>query len=57
MLFEHLGWIEVAKIIDNAVMKTLDQKTVTEDFSGQMPDSTRLSCSEYAKAVIAAMEV
>jgi isocitrate dehydrogenase len=55
MMFQHLGWSEVARLIEDAVVKTLADKTVTKDFASQMSDATLLSCSAYGRAVVAAM--
>src|SRR6202044_1574000 len=41
MLFEFLGWAEAAKLIENALEKTIGQKYVTYDFERQMPGATK----------------
>jgi isocitrate dehydrogenase len=56
MMFEHLGWNEVAKSIESAVEKTLSAKTVTADFANQMSNAKLLSCSEFANALVKALE-
>ena len=48
MLFEFLGWKEAAKLIENALEKTILQKYVTYDFERQMPGATKAKTSEFA---------
>lgn len=52
MMFEHLGWQEVADAITNALTRTFGQKKVTYDFARLMAGATELKCSEFAKAVV-----
>ena len=52
MMFEHLGWNEVAAMITNALQKTILQKTVTYDLERQMPGAKLLKCSEFGEAII-----
>jgi isocitrate dehydrogenase len=51
MMFEYLGWQEVADVITNGLTKTFAQKRVTYDFARQMEGATLLKCSEFAQAV------
>jgi len=53
MMFEYLGWPEVAQLIEKAFEKTLAQKIVTYDFARQLPDAKEVKCSEFAAAIIA----
>lgn len=53
MMFEYLGWQEVADAIINALTRTFREKKVTYDFARLMQDATELKCSEFAKAVAA----
>ena len=55
MMFEYLGWLEARDLIHHGVEKTVRAKTVTADFAAQLPDSRKLSTTEFADAVIAAM--
>jgi isocitrate dehydrogenase len=55
MMFEYMGWTEVAKLIENAVESTIQAKTVTFDFERLMDSATLLSCSEFGDAVVANM--
>jgi isocitrate dehydrogenase len=52
MMFNHLGWSEVAKRITKAIEKTISDKTVTYDLARQMRGARRVKCSEFADAVI-----
>ncbi len=52
MMFEHMGWQEVADMIVRAIEKTIGQKRVTYDFERMMIGATLLSCSGFADALI-----
>jgi isocitrate dehydrogenase len=52
MMFDHLGWSEVAKSITKAIEKTVSNKIVTYDLARQMRGARRVKCSEFASAVI-----
>lgn len=52
LMFEYLGWREVADIIHHNVELTIQQKTVTYDFHRLMENATKLKTSEFADAVI-----
>jgi len=52
MMFDHLGWSEVAKSITKAIEKTISDKIVTYDFARQMRGVKKVKCSEFATAVI-----
>jgi isocitrate dehydrogenase len=52
MMFEHLGWREVADKIIQALTLTIQQKRVTYDLHRQMAGATRLKTSEFAAAII-----
>ncbi len=51
MMFEHLGWQEVAEALTGALTKTYGDKRVTYDFHRLMQGATLLKCSEFAEAV------
>ncbi len=53
MMFRYLGWHEVASRIEDAIERTIQQKTVTYDLERLMEGATKLKTSEYADAVIA----
>lgn len=52
MMFEYLEWNECATLINNALQKTFDQKTVTYDFARQTPGAKEVKCSEYGSIII-----
>jgi isocitrate dehydrogenase len=52
MMFEHMGWQEVADMIVKSIDKTIGQKRVTYDFERMMNGATLLSCSGFANALI-----
>lgn len=52
MMFEYMGWNEVAEIITKSLGKTILDKTVTIDFYNLMTDATLLKTSEFADAII-----
>jgi isocitrate dehydrogenase len=53
MMFEHLGWPEVARAIEGAVERAIGAKTVTYDLARQMTGAKEVSCSGFADALIA----
>ena len=55
MMLRHLGWLEAADLIENAMNETFKQKKVTYDFARQMDGATLLKCSEFGDAIIANM--
>lgn len=52
MMFEYLGWNEVAEAIEKAIEKTISNKTVTYDFARLMDGATELKCSEFGKEIV-----
>lgn len=52
MMFEYMGWTEVADAIVKAVAETIKEKTVTVDFYNLMEGATLLKTSEFADKVI-----
>ncbi|HBM15348.1 MAG TPA: NADP-dependent isocitrate dehydrogenase [Lentisphaeria bacterium] len=55
MLLRYIGWNEAADILLNAIEKCISSKNVTCDFARLMRDSTELSCSDFAEAVVSMM--
>lgn len=55
MMFDYLGWSEVSQLIVAALEKTIQDKTVTSDFSVQMKEAKEVSTAEFAECVIANM--
>ena len=56
MMFEHMGWNDVARQITQGLQKTIAQKKVTYDLERQMQGATLLKCSEFGKAIIENMK-
>jgi isocitrate dehydrogenase len=52
MMLEYLGWIEAARLIEEAMQRTIQAKTVTYDLHRQMKGATLLSCSRFGEAVV-----
>ena len=52
LMFEYLGWNEVARLIYNSMEKTIANKTVTYDFHRLMEGATKLKTSEFGTAMI-----
>jgi len=52
MMFDYLGWGEVAQGILRALEKTISQKIVTYDLARQMEGAQKVKCSEFASALI-----
>jgi len=52
MMFEHMGWQEVADMIVNGIQRSITQKTVTYDLERQMEGATKVSTSGFAEAII-----
>ena len=56
MMFDFMGWKEAAKLIEDGIAKTIQQKRVTYDLERMMPGATKLKSSEYASAIIENMQ-
>jgi len=52
MMFEYLGWQNVADLIVSSLEKTIAAKTVTYDFARLMEGATKIKCSEFASEMI-----
>lgn len=52
MMFEYMGWHEVAEMINHAVGSTIKSKRVTIDFHQLMENATLLKTSEFADELI-----
>ncbi|HEX7285240.1 MAG TPA: NADP-dependent isocitrate dehydrogenase [Candidatus Angelobacter sp.] len=55
MMFDFMGWREAARLIENAMEATIQQKKVTYDFERQMPGATKVKTSEFATHIIGNM--
>ena len=52
LMFEHMGWQEVADGIIRGMSKTIAKKEVTYDFERLMKGAKLLKCSEFGKAIV-----
>ncbi|WP_301098381.1 NADP-dependent isocitrate dehydrogenase [Otariodibacter sp.] len=52
MMLRHLGWLEAADLVVNAVSKTIANKTVTFDFAETLEGAQLRSTSEFAQDII-----
>jgi isocitrate dehydrogenase len=52
MMFDYMGWTEVAYRISKALEKTISSKTVTYDLARQLRGAKKVRCSEFASAII-----
>jgi len=55
MMFDYLGWPEAARLIEEGIASTIQQKRVTYDLERLMPGARKLRTSEYATAIIETM--
>jgi isocitrate dehydrogenase len=56
MMFDFIGWIEAARLIENSLERTIQQKFVTYDFERQMQGATKVGTSEFATRMIENMD-
>ena len=52
MMLDFMGWKEAAKLIEDGIATTIQQKKVTYDLERLMPGATKLKTSEFASAII-----
>ncbi|BAF61514.1 NADP-dependent isocitrate dehydrogenase [Candidatus Vesicomyidisocius calyptogenae] len=52
MMLRHMGWIQAADMVLEAMSNVIQNKTVTYDLERLMDDATLLSCSEFGDALI-----
>lgn len=52
MMLKYIGWTEAGTAIENAIEKTIMQKTVTYDLERLMEGATKVSTSQYATHII-----
>ena len=55
MMFEFMGWKEAAKLIEEGIAKTIQQKKVTYDLERLMTGGTKLGTTAFAEAIIGNM--
>ena len=56
MMFEFMGWTEVARLIEGGIERTIGQKRVTYDLERLMEGAKKLRTSEFATAIIENMQ-
>ena len=52
LMFRHMGWGDVADLIERGIEGAIDNKTVTYDLERQMDGAKLLSCSDFGKAIV-----
>ena len=57
MMLDFMGWKEAAKLIEDGIANTIQQKKVTYDLERLMPGATKHKTSEFASAIIENMSV
>ena len=56
MMFEYMGWQEVADLIEKGMTRAIAKKQVTYDFARLMQGATKVSTSEFGTALIKNMD-
>src|SRR6266436_6728293 len=52
MMFEELGWTDVAEAIERGLGGAIRSRRVTYDLARQMPGATEVSTSQFAEGII-----
>ncbi len=52
MMLEYMGWEKAGEMIEKAIQKTIDKKTVTYDLHRQMKKAKKVGTSEFATQII-----
>lgn len=52
MMFDYIGWTEVARMIEYALQKTISSKVVTYDFARLMDGAKEVKTSEFANEIV-----
>ena len=55
MMLRHLGWVEAADTIIDALAATVSDGQVTYDFARLLPEANEVSCSGFGRAMIERM--
>jgi isocitrate dehydrogenase len=55
MMLDFMGWTEAARLVEDSMERTIEQKRVTYDFARMMEGATKLGTSEFASAMIGNM--
>src|SRR5579872_4659291 len=56
MMFDFMGWHEAARLIENSMEQTIQQKKVTYDFERLMEGATKVKTSEFGDYIIKNMD-
>src|ERR1700723_2768771 len=56
MMFDFMDWKPVARLIEDGIARTIQQKRVTYDLERFMPGAKKLKTSEFASAIIENMQ-
>jgi len=56
MMFDFMGWKEVAKLIEAGIERTIQQKRCTYDLERMMTGATRVTTTEFATSIIENMQ-
>ncbi len=56
MMFEFLGWKEAARLIEDGIARTIQQKGVTYDLERLMSGATKVGTAAFASAIIENMQ-
>ena len=52
LMFRHLGWGEVADLVESSLEAAIADQVVTYDFARLMDDASEVKTSEFATAMI-----
>ncbi len=52
MMFDYIGWSEVARLIESALQITISSKVVTYDFARLMDGAKEVKTSEFANEIV-----
>jgi isocitrate dehydrogenase len=57
MMLDFLGWKEAAKLVEEGIIRAIENKKVTYDFHRMLDGATKVKTSEFADYVIQYMDV
>jgi len=52
MMLEHLGWLEAASLVVEALERTIQARIVTYDLARQMEGAKEVKCSQFGQAIV-----
>ncbi len=56
MMLEHLGWMEAASAVEEALKRTISKGIMTYDLARQISSAREVTCSGFAEAVVRELE-